>query len=546
MSFISSNFTSPTPILFCNVCNAKFTDGLIRAHNGKLYCNSCISVKNNTLKRTSSNDNSSTLESPPPKKNMFEMDNSEIDNNMFKLPPPAPKKDRKNAPNICINNTNVRRRLFPNYMHALNNYDSCMSDDEIPHMNVFDVVKTVERQLKTSLQNSDDLQSKLRNINCNAFKCNDDAKLSAAAANLRKFGINFGVNLDNCKCEKCTVCISNNNERTSYPFRLIGKNISNIDDLIKLGKSYNPDEKFRYSLDIAKLNRLVEPLTELNKMVGMAEIKEKIFDMIMYYLQNLDNKNYDMLHSIITGPPGVGKTHIIGIIAKIYNRLGFLKTDNVVFAKREDFIAGYVGQTAVKTKQLLESAIGGVLVIDEAYSLGDSNLDGKDSFGREAINTITPFLSEHTHDFAMILAGYKEDIETKLMSQNPGLERRFPDMNRFNIEKYNVDELQQIFKSTIETQKWTLKASFDDFKPQFEKYYKYFNYYGGDMLNLFTICKKVHSQRLLSLETEQDLNTNAKNITIDDISKSLEMYVEKAKSRNQSVQNVETCKTIYC
>ena len=324
---------------------------------------------------------------------------------------------------------------------------------------------------------------------------------------------------------------------SKYPYKWIGENINSIDDLIELGKSYNVDDKFRYSLDMRKLNKLVEPLTELQKMIGLKEIKHKMFEMVMYYLQNLDHKNFDMLHSIITGPPGVGKTQLINIIAKIYNRLGFLKSDNVIFAKREDFVAGYLGQTAIKTKKLLEKSIGGVLVLDEAYSLGDSSMDGKDTFGREAINTITPFLSEHTHDFAMILAGYKSDIEKLLMTQNPGLERRFPDINRFNISGYNTTELQQIFKNTIETQEWQLDVPLEQFYNLFDKNFKYFNYFGGDMLTLFTICKKVHSLRILSIADETLLNNSKKRININDIEEAIKYYLEGAKLRDKNKDN---------
>ena len=331
-----------------------------------------------------------------------------------------------------------------------------------------------------------------------------------------------------------------NNEKiddSSYPYKWLGENINSIDDLINLGKSYNADEKFRYSLDMKKLNKLVEPLTELQKMIGLKEIKHKMFEMVMYYLQNLDHKNYDMLHSIITGPPGVGKTQLINIIAKIYNRLGFLKSDNVIFAKREDFVAGYVGQTAIKTKKLLEKSIGGVLVLDEAYALGDSSMDGKDTFGREAINTITPFLSEHTHDFAMILAGYKDDIEKLLMTQNPGLERRFPDINRFNISGYNTKELQEIFKNTIETQGWNLDVPLEQFYDLFDKNFKYFNYFGGDMLSLFTVCKKVHSRRIVSISDETLLNNSKKWININDIEEAIKYYLEGAKLRDKNKDN---------
>jgi SpoVK/Ycf46/Vps4 family AAA+-type ATPase len=362
------------------------------------------------------------------------------------------------------------------------------------------------------------------------------------------FGGGCGGDMDfNGALDAANKSSSANNEQTqavetavddsAYPYKWIGENIKNIDDLINLGKSYNPDDKVRYSLDMRKMHKLVEPLTELKNMIGLTEIKQKMFDMVMYYLQNLDHKNYDMLHSIITGPPGVGKTQLINIIAKIYNRLGFLKTDNVIFAKREDFVAGYVGQTAIKTRKLLEKSIGGVLVLDEAYSLGDSSMEGKDSFGREAINTITPFLSEHTHDFAMILAGYKDDIDKLLMTQNPGLERRFPDINRFNISGYDPKELQLIFKNTLETQGWQLDIPLEKFAGLFETNFKYFNYFGGDMLTLFTVCKKVHSRRLVSIADESVLSNSKKRINLSDIEEAIQFYLIGAKGRKTNKTN---------
>ena len=124
----------------------------------------------------------------------------------------------------------------------------------------------------------------------------------------------------------------------------------------------------------------------------MKEVKKIIFDQLIYYLQNLDDKNVDMLHTVIVGPPGVGKTQLTYIIAKIYNKLGFLKTDKVICAKRDDLIGEYIGQTAPKTRKILESALGGVLLLDEVYALSPNS---EKDFAREAIDMINVYLSEH-------------------------------------------------------------------------------------------------------------------------------------------------------
>ena len=173
-----------------------------------------------------------------------------------------------------------------------------------------------------------------------------------------------------------------------------------------MGKSFNKDIKQRHNLNLYKLNKLVEPLEELNNMIGLKDVKQSIFDQIIYYLQGLDDKNNDMLHSVIQGPPGVGKTKLCNILAKIYKGFGFLKKSNVVSVKRDDLIAGYLGQTAIKTKAKIEEALGGVLFIDEAYSLGSE--DGKDSFSKEAIDLLNSYLSEHPHDLVCIIWDIKQ------------------------------------------------------------------------------------------------------------------------------------------
>ena len=155
----------------------------------------------------------------------------------------------------------------------------------------------------------------------------------------------------------------------------------------------------------------------------------------------------------IKGPPGVGKTQISHIIAKIYKGLGFLKKDKVISVKRDDLIAGYLGQTAIKTKKKLEEALGGVLLIDEAYSLGD---DGdKDSFSKEAVDLLTSYLSEHGHEFICIVAGYKEALEKRFFSINEGLAIRYT--IHYDIKPYSGEDLRKIFFKVINDGDWKFK-----------------------------------------------------------------------------------------
>jgi SpoVK/Ycf46/Vps4 family AAA+-type ATPase len=119
-----------------------------------------------------------------------------------------------------------------------------------------------------------------------------------------------------------------------------------------------------------------------------------------------------LLHTVIEGEPGTGKTELAEKIGKVYLKLGILKNDIFKKVKRSDLIAGYLGQTAIKTARLIEECKGGVLFIDEAYSLGNAEgKDGRDSFSKECIDVLNQSLTENKNNFVCIIAGYKEDLE---------------------------------------------------------------------------------------------------------------------------------------
>lgn len=310
----------------------------------------------------------------------------------------------------------------------------------------------------------------------------------------------------------------------TYSYEWLGDDIHTIDDLIKLGEMYNTrkKKKVRYNLNLKKLNKLTAPLTELKKMIGLNHLKDNIFNQIIYYLQELDNKNTDMLHTVIQGPPGVGKTHVCQILAKIYKGLGFLKNDKVTSVKRDDLIGKYLGQTADKTRKVLDKALGGVLFIDEAYSLGDT--EGRDSYSKEAIDMITAYLSEHPHDLICIIAGYKEALNKRFFSQNEGLSRRFA--HRFDIEKYTADELRLIFFKIVEDGSWRVNDKDEIPVDFFEQNIDLFMYNGGDMLTLFGLSKKTHAKRLLSIKEEATLKKSKKYLTYEDINNGLELFLK--------------------
>jgi Holliday junction resolvasome RuvABC ATP-dependent DNA helicase subunit len=225
--------------------------------------------------------------------------------------------------------------------------------------------------------------------------------------------------------------------------------IKSLDDLIKLGNDYkNTEVKYRYNINMKKLSKMVDALQELNSLIGMKKIKKAIFNKIIFYLQELED-NKDMLHMAIQGSPGVGKTCIIGILAKIYKALGFLSKGHIVKVKRDDFVAGFLGQTSIKTRKLLEKAKGGILVIDEAYSLGNEEL--RDSYSKEAIDMLTAYLSEEADDMICIIAGYEHQLDKCFFAYNEGLNRRF---TRYTIDEYSPEDLRKIYIKIVKENKW--------------------------------------------------------------------------------------------
>ena len=272
--------------------------------------------------------------------------------------------------------------------------------------------------------------------------------------------------------------------------------VSTIKDLISLSNSF----KFYKNIDIVMLWRIAPFLKELDDMIGMESLKETVFYQIIYYLQGMHskNKNEEYLHTVIYGQPGCGKTSVAKIIGKIYQGLNVLSPNGTFkIAYRDDFVAGYLGQTATKTKKLLQSCIGGVLFIDEVYSLAPRNND-RDSFSKEAIDTITGFLSDHKNDFCCIVAGYEEEVYNCFFGMNKGLERRFPWVHR--ISEYTSTELYKIFIKMIHDINWNISFEEAFIVDIFEKHKKMFKNAGGDIETFLSKCKMFHSKRVFSLD----------------------------------------------
>ena len=187
-------------------------------------------------------------------------------------------------------------------------------------------------------------------------------------------------------------------------------------------------------------------LAELDGYIGLQTVKEEVHNLInmasVYQLRRQHGlPTTDMsLHLVFTGNPGTGKTMMARMMARIYRSLDILSRGQLVEMDRSGLVAGYVGQTAIKTQKVIEKAMGGVLFIDEAYAL---NGRSENDFGQEAIDTILKAMEDHRDDLVVIVAGYT-DLMDRFIHSNPGLESRF---NRFLLfDDYTTDEMVEIFR----------------------------------------------------------------------------------------------------
>jgi SpoVK/Ycf46/Vps4 family AAA+-type ATPase len=292
--------------------------------------------------------------------------------------------------------------------------------------------------------------------------------------------------------------------------------IAGLADLLDLANHVEFANYTNISLNQAHLLHLQEPLQRLNNLIGMESIKSNIFNQLVFFLQNIEPQHPHMLHTCVQGPPGCGKTELANILADIYANLGIIKEAKVVVARRSDLVAGFLGQTAMKTQEVIDSAKGGVLLIDEAYSLG--NEEKKDSFAKECIDTINQNLTEGKADFICIIAGYKEDLEKSFFGFNSGLERRFP--YRFTIEDYTPEDLCKIYQTILARSGW--KINQEDEKKMvefFRKERESFKFNGGDLENFVHFSKLAFAKNKIFKVGE-----NEKVIQIDDILGAFELY----------------------
>jgi len=313
--------------------------------------------------------------------------------------------------------------------------------------------------------------------------------------------------------------------------------INNLDDLIKMIDDYPFDETKQYNINMDKLYKIKPHLIELNTMIGMKDLKNNIVDQILYFIQDF-HKSGDFMHTVIYGPPGTGKTELAKIIGQIYCKLGILKKGTFKKVTRSDLIAGYLGQTAIKTRDVINECLGGVLFIDEAYSLG--NTEKNDIFSKECIDTLCEALSNHKEELMVIITGYETELNECFFNYNQGLDSRFT--WRFKTDEYKGEELYNIFLKKVNDCKWTIDIISDTkiSKDWFEKNIGYFKFFGRDIETLLAKIKIVHGRRIFCKYKEEKMK-----ITIKDLEKGFELYKKNNEVKKRKDNNNKLLTSMY-
>ena len=354
------------------------------------------------------------------------------------------------------------------------------------------------------------IQNKL-NFNTNKLnKFQLDSLLIQYSYNYFNYSSDPYINIGNQLIENKGICMIQN-----IPYKITEK-IESIGDLIKIINNYSNIVNIEDNIQLSQLKKIEAPLIDLEKMIGMVDLKNDILNQLLFYIQKLHVKNgMEYMHTVLCGPPGTGKTEVAKIIGNIFSRLGILENNKFTKVVRSDLIAGYLGQTAIKTSKVIESSLGGVLFIDEAYALGNS--EKRDSFAKECIDTLCESLSNYKDKIMVIIAGYEEELDECFFSYNPGLKSRFP--WSFKTDKYTYEDLFKIFCKKVNEINWTYEKNIS--KEFFKENMKYFMYYGRDIETFLSKTKIAHGRRVFTLdENKKTIITN------EDLENGLKLFIK--------------------
>lgn len=273
---------------------------------------------------------------------------------------------------------------------------------------------------------------------------------------------------------------------------------------LEKGLTVNEQEKLR-------LKKVEEILQELDSLIGLVSVKKLILEIQAFVeirkLRAKENLATEplVLHSIYRGNPGTGKTTVARIVAKLFKEMGLLEKGHVIEVERADLVGEYIGHTAHKTRELIKRAIGGILFIDEAYSLARG---GEKDFGKEAIDTLVKNMEEYKDNLILILAGYKQEMDW-FLSINPGLRSRFP--IHIDFPDYTIDELLKIADLMLEKRQYQLtveaRQTMENIVTRILRKGQQYNGNARLVRNIIEKAIRLHAVRLLEAEswTKNDL-----------------------------------------
>ena len=263
--------------------------------------------------------------------------------------------------------------------------------------------------------------------------------------------------------------------------------------------------------DKSEEESLEDLLNELNELIGLAGVKEEVSSLVnILKIKKLrESRGFKVpqvsKHLVFLGNPGTGKTTVARLLSKIYKKLGVLEKGQLVEVDRSGLVAGYVGQTAIKTQEKIDEAMGGVLFIDEAYTLAK----GENDFGQESIDTLLKAMEDQREDFVVIVAGYSKPMN-RFLESNPGLKSRFN--KSITFEDYSPNELLDIFELFCKLNDMRLSSDARDYLTQYlnklsnEKSENFAN--GREMRNLFEKAFTNQANRLSHYNNISDEELN--------------------------------------